>query len=208
MERVNTRQRAKMTQEQFDTFRSEMKRLRKANHLSAKAFGELVDCSQVHVSNIEKGTRYPSDGLAKDIAAVFDLTVEDMCKTQSERKANELVSNGKSLVEKRIAKGFKISEVAGFAGISKEAYMDMEGGKASVPNSVQETLDRLFRVDERVETVEVVKEIPAEPLVSMWAIDTVLAHITDIDIDENAQRALFRNLIDARTSMLESELFG
>ena len=208
MARFNSRQRAAMTQEQFDTFRSEMRRLRKANRLSAKAFGELVDCSQVHITNIEKGARYPSDGLASDIAAVFDLTVDEMCKTQEERKANELVSIGKSLVEKRIARGFKMSEVAGFVGITKEAYMDMEGGKASVPSSVQEALDRLYKTDERVETIEVVKEVPTPSPISMWEIDKVLAHITDMDIDVSEQKALFKKLSDARTKMLEAELFG
>ena len=208
MERVNTRQRAHMTQEQFDTFRSEMRRLRKANHLSAKAFGELVDCSQVHIGNIERGNRYPSDGLASDIADVFGLTVDDMCKTQDKRRLDELAKNGKKLFEKRIARGFKICEVAGFLGIPKDVYMGIENGTSSITDSCAEALDRLYAVAERVETVEVIKEVPKESPVSMWEIDKVLAHITDMDIDVNEQKALFRKLSDARTKMLESELFG
>lgn len=208
MERINTRQRAHMTQAQFDKFRTEMRRLRKANHLSAKAFGELVDCSQVHIGNIERGSSYPSDGLAKDIAAVFDLTVEDMCKTQDERKLDEFANVGKELFEKRIARGFKICEVAGFLGIPKDVYMSIENGTSSITESCAEALERLYAVVERVETVEVVKEVKAESPISIWEIDKVLAHITDMDIDVNEQKALFRKLNDARTKLLEAELFG
>lgn len=202
------RQSANITPEQYAKFRTEMRRLRKANHLTMSALAEILDCSQVHIGNIERGSKNPSSALIKDIADVFGTTVDAMCGTKAEHAEAERTANGKKLLERRLSRGFKINEVAGFIGTPREAYLDMEAGKCSIPDSVNEALDRLYKVEERVETVEVVKEVPQESPVSMWAIDTVLAHITDIDIDETAQRALFRELINARTSMLEAELFG
>ena len=208
MERINTRQSANMTQAQYDAFRTEMKRLRKVNHLTAKSLGELVGCSQVHIGNIERGSRYPSKALATDIADVFDLTLADMLKSEDERRLNELAIVGKELMEKRIAKGFKLAEVAGFLGVPKDVYISIENGTTSLTDSQSEALDRLFKVEERVETVEVIKEVKADCPITMWEIDKVLAHITDMDIDVKEQRALFRKLTDVRTQMLEAELFG
>lgn len=206
--RINKRQRMNMTPAQYEAFRAELKRLRKDSHLTCNALGELLDCSAVHISNVERGKRYPSKDLAKDIADVFGTTVDAMCISEGDRRAVELSNNGKDLLNKRISKGFKINEVAGFLGMSREAYMDMESGKCNTPDSIKEALDRLYKVEERVETIEVVKEIPTPSPISMWEIDKVLAHITDMDIDVSEQKALFKKLSDARTKMLEAELFG
>ena len=204
MQRVNTRQRANMTPDQYDSFRMNMRAMRKANHLSLTAFGDLLECSAGHLNSIELGKKYPSDALAKDVAEVFGVSVSDMCSSETEKQNNA----GRELLEKRLARGFKINEVAGFLGTSREAYLDMESGKCNIADSIREALDRLYAVVERVETVEVVKEVQKESPISIWEIDKVLAHIIDMDIDVDEQKALFRKLSDTRTKMLETELFG
>lgn len=208
MERINRRQRANMTEEQFNTFRMEMKRLRKANHLSAASLSEIVGCATGHIYTIESGKKYPSDELAKDIADVFDTTIEDMCKTPEARSVEQRAEVSKSLIERRIAKGFKMSEVAGFLGVDRTAYMDMESGKASVAESIANALDRLYAEDKQVETIEVIREIPAECPIPLPAIDKVIEHIADMNLDVKDKRALFRVFSDARTTMLEEKYFG
>lgn len=208
MERINTRQKANMTPEQINTFRMNMRRLRKANHLTRSALSELLECSQVHIGNIERGARQPSDALAKDIAEIFDTTVEEMCLDDSEKHAKELASDGKWLLEKRISRGFKINEVAGFLGTSREAYMDMESGKCNVADSIREALDRLYAIEERVETVEVVKEVPTASPITLETIEKIIPHIAEMSIGKDEQRALFRELSAAKISMQELELFG
>ena len=206
--RINKRQRADMTAEQFEAFRKEMKRLREESKLTQTAMSELLECSATHVNNIEKGVRFPSDELMKDIADIFGLTVDAMLKDHTERRFDMFAEVGKTFRDKRVARGFSRCEVAGFLGIPKEVYADFEDGKCSIGESRMEALDRLFKVEKEVETVEVVKEVPTPSPISIWEIDKVLAHITDIDLDVVEQKALFKKFSDVRTKLLEAELFG
>lgn len=210
MDRVNRRMRADMTEKQYDAFRKEMRRLRKVNGLTLTALAELAECSSAHISQIELGRKYPSNELAKDIADVFGLTVSEMCGSDDTREINsEIARNfGKAYLEKRVARGFKMSEVAGFAGITKEAYMDFEGGKCSLGESVLKNLDRLYAVEREIETVEVIKEVAAECPVSLDLVDKILGHITDINVSKDEQRNIFRELSEARAKILETRLFG
>ena len=208
MERVNRRQRANMTPEQYNVFRTEMRRLRKDAHLTCGALGELLDCTAVHVGNIERGNRYPSNELAKDIADVFGTSVEAMCISESDRVNAEMTNTGKELLEKRIARGFRINEVAGFLGASREAYVNMEAGKSNIPDSMKEALDRLYKTEEHVETIEVIKEVPTASPISLEVIEKILPHIVEMDMPKHEQKVLYRELSEVRTKMLEEKLFG
>ena len=147
--------------------------------------------------------------MAKDIADVFGLTVSEMCGADIRRVDSGIAQNfGKAYLEKRVARGFKMSEVAGFAGIAREVYMDFEGGKCSLGDSVLERLDRLYATEKEIETVEVVKEVASECPVSLDLIDKMLGHITDIGASRDEQKEMFRELSEARTKILEAQLFG
>jgi transcriptional regulator with XRE-family HTH domain len=52
--------------------------LRKARGLSQQALGDLVGCSKVHISGIERGTREFSLGLMRRIARVFSVAPADL----------------------------------------------------------------------------------------------------------------------------------
>ena len=209
MQRVNRRMRADMTAEQFEAFRTAMRKLRKENGLTLKALSDIVECSPSHINNIEIGKKYPSDDLAKDIAEVFDTTAEAMCGIENERKVDDEIAKriGKAYREKRLAKNFGLKEVAGFAGIPKEVLAEFEDGKCSIGASVMETLDRLYKVETEVQTVEVVKEVPIDS-VSLDTVDKILGCITGMNISKNEQVALFRELSTARTQILERQLFS
>lgn len=208
MDRVNRRMKANMTEEQHIAFRERMHKLRKANRLTLAALAELVECSAAHINQIENGRKHPSDELAKDIADVFGLTVSEMCGADIRRVDSGIAQNfGKAYLEKRVARGFKMSEVAGFVGITREAYMDFEGGKCSLGESVLKNLDRLYAVEREIETVEVIKEVAAECPVSLDLCDKILGHITDINVSKDEQRNIFRELSEARAKILERQLF-
>lgn len=209
MGRINRRVRADMTAEQFESFRTEMRRARKANNLTVAAFAELAECSAGHINSIEHGNKYPSNELAEDIASLLGTTVSAMCGGD-DRKADENVMRnfGKAYLEKRIARGFTRAEVAGFTGITKECLVDFEEGRCSIGESVLEKLNKLYAVKKEVETVGVVKEVATPCPISLDLIDKMLGHITDISASKDEQRAMFRELSEARTKMLESQLFG
>lgn len=209
MGRINRRMRADMTAEQFESFRTEMRRARKANNLTVAAFAELAECSAGHINSIEHGNKYPSNELAEDIASLLGTTVSAMCGGD-DRKADENVMRnfGKSYLEKRIARGFTRTEVAGFTGITKECLMDFEDGKCSVGESILEKLNRLYAVKKEVETVEVVKEVAAECPISLELIDTILGHLIDISISKDEKLDMFRKLSEARTNIIEKQIFG
>lgn len=210
MKRVNKRKRADITAEQFDAFRKETHRLRKANGLSLAALADLTECTPGHLSQIERGAKYPSNELAEAIAEVFSLTVPKMCGVDDVPTIDKKIALNfsKAYLEKRLARGFKINEVAGFAGITRECYMDFEGGKCSLGDSVLEKLDRLYTVEKEVQTIEIVKEVTKECPVSLELIDKLLGYITDINASKDEQRDMFCKLSEARTRILERQLFG
>lgn len=208
MARINNRQRANMTPEQYEAFRANVKRLRKGNHLTLAGFSELLDCSVGHLNAIELGKKYPSAALAKDISEMFGTTVDEMCMTEEAKREADFAHMSKELLEKRISRGFKINEVAGFLGVSREAYMDMESGKCNVADSIREAIDRLYAVEERVETIEVVKEVPTASPITLKTIEKIIPHIAEMSISKDEQIALFRELSAVKTSMQELELFG
>lgn len=210
MARINNRTRADMTKEQYDAFREKLHHLRKANGLTLSALGELVECTAGHISAIERGRKYPSDEMARDIAEVFGLSVSEMCGARDERKVDMEIALkfGKAYFDKRMAKGFKRSEVAGFAGITRECYADFENGKCSLGDSVLEKLDRLYAVEKEIETVEVIKEVEAECPISLDLVDTMLEHLVEISVSKEEKREMFRKLSEARTKMLERQIFG
>lgn len=209
MDRINRRMRADMTAEQFESFRTEMRRARKANNLTLAAFAELAECSAGHINSIENGKKYPSNELAEDIASLLGTTVSAMCGGD-DRKADENVMRnfGKAYLEKRIARGFTLGEAAGFIGVTKEAYKDFEMGTCILGESVLQKLDKLYATEKEIKTVEVVKEVATPCPISLDLIDKILGHITDISASKDEQRAMFRELSEARTKMLESQLFG
>ena len=194
-----------MTAEQFEAFRREMKRLREESKLTQTAMSELLECSATHINNIEKGVRFPSDELARDIADIFGLTVDAMWKDHTERRFDMFAEVGKAFRDKRVARGFSRCEVAGFLGIPKEVYADFEDGKCSIGESRMEALDRLFKVVEKVETVEVVKQVSPIPI---FAIDTFIDHITDMNIGREEQMSLFEMLADVKKQEYKTKLFG
>lgn len=208
--RINRRMRADMTAEQFETFRVTMRRMRKANRLTIQSLGDIVNATPSHLSNIELGKKYPSNELARDIAEVFDTTVDAMCGSTDERKVDTEVAKriGKAYLEKRLAKGFMINEVAGFIGIPREVYMEFEGGMSSLGDSRLEALDRLYKVEKETITVEVIKEVPSDSPITLDTVNKLLGCVTAINVSKNEQKALFRELSEVRTQMLEKELFG
>lgn len=207
--RINRRMRADMTAEQFEVFRTTMRKLRKANKLTIQSLSDIVNATPSHISNIELGKKYPSNELARDIAEVFDTTVEAMCGVDEREPDPEIMKRvGKAYLEKRLAKGFMINEVAGFAGIPREVYMEFEGGKCSLGDTVMHALDRLYKVETEVKSIEIIKKVPMDSPISLDTVDKMLGYVTSIDIGKDEQKVLFRELSEARTEMLERQLFG
>lgn len=203
-----------MTAEQFAKFREEMRRLRAANGLSGQALADLVGCTAVHISSIERGYRNPSKALAENIAGLFNMTVAEMCGAEDKHEAAaeadiEIMRKfGAKYRTKRLERGFTRTEVAGFAGITKECLIDFEEGRCSLGESVLEKLNRLYTVKKEVETVEVVKEVVAESPISLDLIDAILGHLAEICIGKDEKLDMFRRLSEVRTSILEKQIFG
>lgn len=212
--RINRRKRADMSPTQFESFRAEMRKLRKANGLTLSGLADLLDSTQSHLSNIENGNRMPSEELAKDIADVFDVSLEDMFVSAKERYIEQCKEAGRDLIRNRVSRGFTINQVAGFLGIPREAYLNYEHGEGMLTNGLKEAADLLFTEATKVETVEVVKEVevekevPAPSPIGLDTISKVLDHVADMDIDVDEKRALFRELSEIKTAMLEAKLFG
>lgn len=197
-----------MTDEQFRVFRTEMRKLRKRNGLTIAELAELIGASAVHIGTVERGASTVSADLAERIAEAFGMTADEMCVPEEERHMAELEAIGKELRDHRYSRNFGINEVAGFIGVSREIYLEMEAGKCNVADSIKEKLDRLYATAEKVETVEVIKEVPTDSPITLETIEKVLPHIAEMNIDKEEQRALFRTLSEARVSMLEAQLFG
>lgn len=212
--RINRRKQADMSPTQFESFRTEMKKLRKANGLTLAGLADLLDSTQSHLSNIENGKRCPSEELARDIADVFDVSLEDMFVSAKERYIEQCKEAGRDLIRNRVSRGFTINQVAGFLGIPREAYLNYEHGEGMLTNGLKEAADLLFAETTKVETVEVIKEVevekevPAPSPIGLDTISKVLDHVADMDIDVDEKRALFRELSEIKTAMLEAKLFG
>lgn len=207
-------EKANMTEKQFAKFREEMRRLRTENKLSGQALADLVGCTAVHISSLERGYRNPSKALAENIAGLFGMTVAEMCGAEDKHEAaaeadtDIMQKFGARYRTHRLERGFTRTEVAGFTGITKECLMDFEDGKCSVGESILEKLNRLYAVKKEVETVEVVKEVAAECPISLELIDTILGHLIDISISKDEKLDMFRKLSEARTNIIEKQIFG
>lgn len=73
------------------TLGEKLRELREKKDISLREFAKKLDgASAAHVSDIELGNRYPSDGLLKKIASLLDISVEDLQKFDNRAPVDEL----------------------------------------------------------------------------------------------------------------------
>lgn len=199
---------SKMTDEQAKTFGAELKRLRKEAGLSAKAFGELCDCSYIHIYGIESGKKKPSPELAERIADAFNLTVSDMLKPYEEHVWEVRRKIGATIRDKRREKGLTINTIAGALGVLPYVYEEYEKGLCSITDREMDTLNRLLGINEepKVEIVKEVVEVPAE--IPTQICDIILTHIKDLQINEATQKEVWRYFNKVKLDAEERRLFG
>lgn len=198
------------TEEQGRVFGSETRRLRKDAGFKLRHFSELIGVSENYMCKIEHGKKSPSPQLAERIASAFDLTVEQMLEAKpSEDRVWEFRRNyGAMLKEHREAKGLPCRVIAGALGVSPQVYKEWEQGLCSVTEYQMEMLGKLLGIGEKpkIETVEVVVEVPAE--VPTEICDIILGHIKDLGDDVDAQKKVWRFFTDMRIAAEERRLFG
>lgn len=199
---------SKMTDEEAKTFGSELKRLRNEAGLTGTAFGELLGCSAVHISQLERGAKKPSPELAERIADAFNLTVSDMLISNDTRVAETRKKIGAKLRDKRREKGLTINTIAGALGVLPYVYEEYEKGLCSITDREMDTLNRLLGINEepKVEIVKEVVEVPAE--IPAEICDTILKHIKDLQIDEATQKEVWRYFNKVKLDAEERRLFG
>lgn len=205
---------SKMTDAEAKAFSAELKRLRAEAGLTGAAFGELVGCSGVYISQLERGMKKPSPQLAARIAEAFNTTVEEMIgKTKAVEETDENTwevrkKYGKVLREHREAKCLSPATIANALGIPPYVYREYEQGLCSITDREMDILSKLLGIGEKPEvvvetkTVEVPAEIPAE------IYDIILKHIKDLQVDEATQRVVWRYFNQVRVDAEERRLFG
>ncbi len=202
-----------MTDAQKKVFATEMKRLREEANMSTSEFSRYLGVSQSYISNIECVNRTPSMPLMEKIAGAFDLTVDDMLKPHEEKVAEERVEYGKKLAKARADKGYSVSLVAGALGIPPAVYREYEQGACSITERNIDTLNKLLGIGEAEEApapieVEVKAEAEVEDPISVVICDIVLEHITDLKVDKDTQRKVWRYFSNLKLTAEERRLFG
>ena len=197
-----------MTAEQAAVFRKEMKRLRKEAGFTTKQFSEYIGVSQSYLINIESGNRKPSPQLAERIAEAFGITVNDMYISQDERVRAERERYGKELAFHRNRKGFSSKLVAGALGIPVEVYKEYEQGLCSITERNVVTLNALLGIGESIDEpkVEVAEKVEGD--VSLEICNIILEHITDLQVDKDTQKKVWRYFTDMKIDADEHRLFG
>lgn len=199
-----------MTTEQSKVFGKEMKRLRKDASLTISEFAKYLEVSASYLCSLEQARKKPSPLLAEKIAKAFNLTVDEMLAPED---ANSRVDEfrkkyGTALKEHREKKGLPCAVVAGALGIPPYVYKEYEQGLCSVTEREIDILNRLLDIGKKPEVVEtkVTVEVPAE--IPSGICDIILGHIKDLQVDEDAQKEVWRYFSRAKLDAEERRLFG
>ena len=208
---------SKFTDEQAKTFGAEVRRLRKEAGLSRSDFAELVEVTPIHITHIEAAQRKASPQLAEKLASVFGVTVNDILGLSDSSEPSDANDErvwefrrkyGATLKAHREAKGLPCRVVAGALGVPLQVYKEWEQGLCSIGESQMEMLDRLLGIGEKpkVETVEVVVEVPAE--VPTEICDIIMGHIKDLQVSEDEQKEVWRYFKGLQLDAEERKIFG
>lgn len=202
-----------MTDEQSKVFGAELRSLRKGAGFSKTEFSKLVGVSQSHENNIELGNKKPSPELAERIAKELNTTVNDMLKPYAQQISEQRVVFGRRLMQARIKKGYPTSLVAGALGIPVAVYKEYEQGLCSITEREIGILHKLlFESNGKEEPEEAENEVEeateVEEDVPMEICNIILEHITDIKVDKETQKKIWRYFTDMKTNAEERRLFG
>lgn len=199
---------SEMTNEQGKVFGAELKRLRKENGLTGVEFAGLVDCSAVHISQLESGRKKPSPQLAGRIADAFGLSVSDMLVHNDEQVCKFRKEYGATLKKHRVAKDLPPAVVAGALGIEPYIYLEYEQGVSSITEREMNTLNKLLDIGKKPEVVVETKvvEVPAEIPSEICGI--ILEHIRDLQIGEDSQKQIWRYFSRVKMDADERRVFG
>lgn len=199
-----------MTSAQSEVFGAEMKRRREGAGMSTKEFASYVGISQAYVCNLESANRKPSPQLAERIAESFGVKVSDMLIPHSEREQEARVRFGKALAKHRAEKGYSMSLVAGALGIPVAVYKEYEQGLCSIPERNIDTLHKLLVADNKPQAEEPKPEVTEDKAtaVPMEICNIILEHVTDLKVDKDVQKELWRYFSKIKLDAEERRLFG
>lgn len=200
-----------MTDAQSKVFGAETRRLRKDAGIKTKEFAEYVGVSPQYITNVEGGHKRPSPQLAERIAEAFNLTVSDMLIPYNEREREARERFGKAIAKRRVEKGYSMSLVAGALGIPVAVYKEYEQGLCSICERHVEILHKLLVDDAKPQAEEPKPVEVIESKVSVVPIEicnVILEHITDLQVDKDIQKELWRYFSRVKLDADERRLFG